>query len=119
MNESINSFNEGKAKTKEGQEKMERGVLRRGDGSGSEYLSEGKILRRVLMGIRSLPSSGSQWSESLSVCFCHFALALFEELHFNSAEVRMMIQTDFLAGEFCCSMKRVMFFSISSEKQHI
>lgn len=44
MNESIKSFNEGEAKMKEGMEMMERGVLRRGGGSGSAYLSEGRIL---------------------------------------------------------------------------
>lgn len=44
MNESIKSFNEGEAKMKEGMEKMERGVLRRGGGSGYAYLSEGRIL---------------------------------------------------------------------------
>lgn len=44
MNESIKSFNEGKAKMKEGEGKTERGVPGRGGGSGSEYLSEGRIL---------------------------------------------------------------------------
>lgn len=44
MNEPIKIFNEGEAKMKEGEEKMERGVLGSGGGSGSAYLSEGKIL---------------------------------------------------------------------------
>lgn len=44
MNESIKSFNEGEAKMKEGEEMMERGMLGRGGGSESAYLSEGRIL---------------------------------------------------------------------------
>lgn len=44
MNESIKTFNEGRMKMKEGEGKTERGAPRRGGGSGSEYLSEGRIL---------------------------------------------------------------------------
>lgn len=44
VNESIKSFNEREAKMKEGEEEMERGVLRGGGGSESAYLSEGRIL---------------------------------------------------------------------------
>lgn len=44
MNESIKTFNEGEAKMEAGKEKMERGVLGRGGGSGSAYLSESGIL---------------------------------------------------------------------------
>ncbi len=44
MNESIKCFNEGEAEMKEAEEKMESGVSGRGGGSGSAYLSEGRIL---------------------------------------------------------------------------
>lgn len=44
MNESIKIFNEGEAKMKESEEKMERGGIGRRGGSGSAYLSESKNL---------------------------------------------------------------------------
>ncbi len=44
MNESIKSFNEGEAKKEEEEEKMDREVFVTGGGSGSAYLSEGRIL---------------------------------------------------------------------------
>ena len=43
MNESIKSFNEGEAKMKEGEERVE-GWGERGGWRGSAYLSEGRIL---------------------------------------------------------------------------
>lgn len=94
-------FNERTAKMKEGKEEMERGIAKDGrwEWIWIPERRQNSDLRRALLGIGSLPSSSSQSSLCLSVCFCIFVLGLSEEWHYNSVEVRMMIQTDIFGVE--------------------